>query len=183
MGRQNSSSPSRIRSRMVVWGWFRRFRRGGLYLAEKEAKEPVCVRRRRWVWFLEKSWHACWVASQLHSGSMYMGKGGVKAVVLTCSFDLSLGCHAGRDEKGGTHYSRLFFRADTHPFCTRTSLMSSSSLSPPHIPGCFILSRAPPPFASQHTHPLPFSHIVTGPSALAKGGSYDTNGRTTRPPL
>ena len=33
---------------------------------------------------------------------MYMGKGGVKAVVLTCSFDLSLGCHAGRDEKGET---------------------------------------------------------------------------------
>ena len=102
MGRQNSSSPSRIRSSMVVWGWFRRFRRGGLYLAEKEAKEPVCVRRRRWVWFLEKSWHACWVASQLLSGSMYMGKGGVKAAVLTCSFDLSLGCHAGRDEKGET---------------------------------------------------------------------------------
>jgi hypothetical protein len=33
---------------------------------------------------------------------MYMGKGGVKAAVLTCSFDLSLGCHAGRDEKGET---------------------------------------------------------------------------------
>ena len=92
MGRQNSSSPSRIRSRMVVWGWFRRFRRGGLYLAEKEAKEPVCVRRRRWAWFLEKSWHACWVASQLLSGSK----------CTWVRFDLSPGCHAGRGEKGET---------------------------------------------------------------------------------